>query len=177
MSDQYLGEIRPTAFNFAPVGWALCQGQLLPVSQYSALFSLLGTNFGGNGSTTFGLPDLRGRVGIGIGNGAGLSPYVIGESAGVEGATLILSQMPMHTHLASANSNPGGNTSPQGSVWTQENDGGGGSLTMYAAPPPNVTLPPTTVGAAGGSLPMSIMQPYLTVNYIIALEGAFPARP
>lgn len=177
MSDQYVGEIRPTAFNFAPAGWALCQGQLLPISQYSTLFSLLGVSYGGNGTTTFALPDLRGRVGIGIGNGIGLSPYLIGESAGSEAATLTLNQMPIHTHLATANSNPGGNTSPHGSIWTQANDGLGDSYNMYAAPPANVTLPPTTVSAAGGSLPMSIMQPYLTVNYIIALEGFFPSRP
>ena len=177
MSDQYVGEIRPTAFNFAPYGWALCQGQLLPISQYVALFSLLGTNFGGNGTSTFGLPDLRGRVGIGIGNGIGLSPYVMGEDGGSEAVSLLSSQMPMHTHLASANSGQGGNTSPQGSIWTQVNDGLGDTFNMYAPPPVNVTLPPTTVSVTGGSSPMSIVQPYLTLNYIIALQGIFPARP
>ncbi len=177
MSDQYLGEIRPTAFNFAPYDWALCQGQMLPISQYSALFSLLGTNFGGNGTSTFALPDLRGRVGISIGNGIGLSPYVMGESGGSEAASLTLSQIPTHTHLASANSNQGGNTSPQGSIWTQVNDGFGNSFNMYAPPPVNVTLPPTTASPAGGNLPVSMMQPYLPLNYIIALQGIFPTRP
>ncbi|QHS51741.1 phage tail protein [Edaphobacter sp. 12200R-103] len=177
MSDQYLGEIRPTAFNFAPVGWALCQGQILPISRYTALFSLLGTYFGGNGTTTFSLPDLRGRVGIGLGTGTGLSPYTIGESAGEENVSLTLNQIPLHSHLASANANPGGNTSPQGSVWTQVNDGAGTSYNDYAPPPPNVTMPPTTLSPTGGSQPMNILQPYLTLNYIIALEGIFPPRP
>jgi microcystin-dependent protein len=177
MSDQYIGEIRPTAFNFAPVGWALCQGQLLPISQYPAVFSLLGTNFGGNGTTNFALPDLRGRVGIGIGSGPGLSPYAIGESSGSEGVALTLNQMPVHTHLASANSSAGGNTSPQASIWTQVNDGSGTGYNTYAGPPGNVTLPPTLVSAAGGSQPISITQPYLALNYIIALEGIFPPRP
>ena len=177
MSDQYLGEIRPTAFNFAPVGWALCQGQILPISQFSALFSLLGTNFGGNGSTNFALPDLRGRVGVGLGSGIGLSSYVIGESGGEESVSLTLNQIPLHNHLASANANPGGNTSPQSSIWTQVNDGLGSSYNVYAAPPPNVTMPPTTLSPTGGSQPLNILQPYLPLNYIIALEGAFPPRP
>lgn len=176
MSDQYLGEIRPTAFSFAPVGWALCQGQVVSIAQYSALFTLLGTSFGGNGTTTFGLPDLRGRVSVGIGRGAGLSPYAIGESAGTEAVSLMTIQMPAHTHMASANSGPGVNTSPQGSIWTQVNDGSGDSFNTYAPPPVNLTLRPATVSPAGGSLPMSIMQPYLTLNYIIALQGYFPPR-
>jgi microcystin-dependent protein len=177
MSDQYLGEIRPTAFNYAPMGWALCQGQILPISTYSALFSLLGTNFGGDGRTTFGLPDLRGRVGIGVGNGIGLSSYETGQIGGSENVTLTSVQMPVHTHLPNATSNPGGNPSPEGSIWSQENDGQGTSYYGYAAPPANTMLPPWDLDPAGGNQPMSIMQPYLVLNYIIALQGIFPPRP
>jgi len=177
MSDQYLGEIRPTAFNFAPDGWALCQGQMLAVSQNATLFSLLGTSFGGNGTTTFCLPDLRGRVSVGSGTGNGLSLRIVGESAGVEHVSLTTNQIPVHSHPASANADPGGNTSPQNSVWTQINDGSGTGYNSYAPAPPNVMLPPTTLSPSGGSQPMNILQPYLTLNYIIALVGIYPTRP
>jgi len=176
MSDQYLGEIRPTGFNFAPIGWALCQGQLLPIQQYTALFSLLGAQYGGNGSTTFALPNLQQNVVMGAGTGVGLPTYVVGEQAGQPSVTLLLNNMPIHTHAPSANSAGGANTSPASSIWATEFDTGGNACTSYVAPPGNVTLPLTTVLSAGGSQPLNVTQPNLAVNYIIALTGYFPAR-
>ncbi|SFS07306.1 Microcystin-dependent protein [Granulicella pectinivorans] len=177
MSDQYLGEIRPAGFNFAPYGWALCAGQLVSIQQYSALFSLLGTQFGGNGTTNFALPNLQGSVLVGQGTLPSGNTYEMGESAGVAQVTLTQSEMPIHTHAPAANSGGGANTSPANSIWALESDSTGNACAAYAPPPPNVQLPVTLVQPNGGSQPLSVTQPTLVVNYIIALQGIFPQRP
>ncbi len=163
--------------NFAPRGWALCEGQLLPISQNSALFSLLGTTYGGDGRTTFGLPDLRGRVPLGNGNGPGLTPRSLGEKGGTENTTLTVTQMPAHTHpitVKVAVSTANGTTDePNGNVLagtTADNyaaaNAGNGQLGGVSA----------TEGSAGGNQPFNNMQPYQVLNFIIAMQGVFPSR-
>jgi microcystin-dependent protein len=178
MSDPYLGEIRMTGFNFAPVGWALCNGQTLPISQYSALFALLGTTYGGNGITTFNLPDLQGRVPIHWGNGAGLSPYVIGENGGTESVTLLNNQMPLHNHLMNVNNAAGNSPDPINKILGETaNEARPPVLTQtYTSNASTGTLAPTAISTAGGNLPHPNLQPFLTVNFIIALAGIFPSR-
>ena len=190
MSQPYLGMIILVPYNFAPRGWAFCQGQILPINQNTALFSLLGTTYGGNGQTTFALPDLRGRVPNGMGQGPGLSNYSIGQVGGVETATLTVNQMPAHTHVIT----PGGLTAtsrvknaagnrqtPVGNVPAIEAAGvtatysdqapdasmGAGAIAISGSP---------TAATAGGSQPFDNLQPYLTMNYCIALQGIFPSR-
>jgi microcystin-dependent protein len=162
------------AGNFAPSGWALCNGQLMSISQNAALFSIVGTYYGGNGTQTFALPDLRGRVALHQGQGPGLSPYVVGQVAGTENVTLLSNQMPIHTHLVSADGSAGGKTTPAnnfpGTVSPQATE------KIYSAGPGNTTMAPNMLGTAGGNQPFSIVQPYLCVTFIIALVGIFPSR-
>jgi len=205
--EEYLGIVKIFGGNFAPRGYAFCQGQLLAVSQNTALFSLLGTTYGGNGQTTFGLPDLRGRAPIGFNSGApgpGLSNYILGQAGGVENTTLLITQMPAHNHTAvftpsggggggssvQASSNPATSPSPTNGATTlaAANDADGSvTVNMYNADAPNVTLNTgsgggggtggtVTIGITGNSQPVSILQPYLAVNYIICTEGLFPTR-
>jgi microcystin-dependent protein len=177
--DPFLGEIRMTGFNFAPVGWALCNGQTLPISQYSALFALLGTTYGGNGTTNFNLPDLQGRLPIHWGNGTGLSPYVIGEKGGTENVMLQSNQMPIHNHLVNVNNQNGGASDPTNGILAVGNTGGGRTPTInldYTTAAATGTLAPTAVSVAGGNVPHPNIQPFLTVNFIIALVGIFPSR-
>jgi microcystin-dependent protein len=169
--DPYLGEIRPVGFNFAPQGWAFCAGQILSIAQNTALFSLLGTNYGGNGTTTFALPDLRGRVPVGTGQGPGLSTYDLGESSGTETHTLILSEIPPHKHSLQVDTNNAAFETPAGHYPAVS------ARKVYGTGTPTSTLPLTGVGIGGGDLPHNNMQPYLTVNYIIALQGIYPTRP
>jgi len=178
MSDPFLGEIRMTGFNFAPVGWALCNGQTLSISQYSALFALLGTTFGGNGTTTFNLPNLQGRVPIHQGSGAGLSVYVMGEAGGAENVTLLSDQMPVHNHLVNVNNVAGNSADPTGKILAETADGSRPPVLTqsYTSNSATGTLAPTAVAAAGGNLPHANLQPFLTVNFIIALVGIFPSR-
>jgi microcystin-dependent protein len=180
MSEPFLGEIRLVGFNFAPVGWALCAGQILPINQNTALFSLLGTTYGGNGTTTFALPDLQGRAALGMGNGAGLSPYVLGQIMGTETVTLTVGQMPAHNHLIAANAANATVSSPSGAdlAQTAEARGGGAAYNTYSTPPmaKPVTLDAATVQPSGGSGPHPNIQPVLALNYIIALQGIFPSR-
>ncbi len=178
MSDQYLGEIRMAGFNFAPRGWALCNGQLLAIAQNTALFSLLGTTFGGNGVSTFQLPNLQSRVPIHMGQGVGLSTYVIGQSAGTEDVTLLSAHMPSHNHLISASSTTGTVTSPSGTFAAQINSGTPRAPVVADAfsNTANVTMAPTALSMSGGNQPHSNIQPYLTINFIIALSGIFPSR-
>ncbi len=183
MSDPFVGEIRVVGFNFQPKGWASCDGRLLPIQQYSALFALLGTTFGGNGTTTFALPDYRGRSPVGMGNGPGLAPVVQGEMAGTQSVTILPTQMPMHTHMAtgmeSAFTGDGTATSPQGAIPAIAVDSVGGQCTSYAAASAaDATMAPIaiTVQPAGGSQPLPILNPFLGSNFIIALEGIFPSR-
>jgi microcystin-dependent protein len=176
MSDQFVSEIRMFAGNFAPTGWALCNGQLMPISQNTALFSLLGTNFGGNGTSNFGLPNLQGSVPLAFGNGAGLTPRVIGETGGETNVTLNISQMPQHTHPAQA-STGGGTDSPANAVWA-ESKLGKTPLNVYAPSNANtnVLMSPQALPIAGSGFPHNNMPPYQCLTFIIALQGIFPAR-
>lgn len=175
-----IGEIRMFAGNFAPRSWAFCQGQLLSIAQNTALFSILGTTYGGNGQTTFGLPDFRSRTAVGTGQGPGLSNISLGEQAGQETVTLLTTQMPAHTHATSgslamgAKNGAGDSISPTGNYPAVVAGTNLYSTTQDAQMAPlNGSL---TVGVAGGSQPFSVRDPYLGMNYIICLEGIFPSR-
>jgi microcystin-dependent protein len=177
MSQPFLGEIRPFGFNFAPRGWAMCAGQILSIAQNTALFSLLGTTYGGNGQTTFALPDLRARAAVGAGQGPGLSEYDLGEMGGTTSVTLLSNQMPSHTHLPLAVSGAGNRRDPftiepptVGHRWA------GSAHDQYSAFGPDTTMAPNLIGIAGGSQPHANESPYLTVNFCISLEGIFPSR-
>ena len=173
MSQPYIAEIKMFGGNFAPRGYAFCYGQLMSITQNTALFSLLGTTFGGNGTTTFGLPDLRGRVPIGFGQGPGLSDYVLGEMAGQESVQLLQNQMPQHTHLLAANSAGGTSTAPAN---TEVLAASTARDKVYSTSGPDTTLSPQSIQNAGSSLPHENRQPFLAVNFIIALQGIFPSR-
>ena len=170
----FLGEIRNFGFNFAPRGWASCNGQLLSIAQNTALFSLLGTTYGGNGQTTFALPDLRGRVPVGMGNGPGLSPIVQGEMAGQESHTLIASEMPQHNHVLNAKTAGGNQGGPSGNLLAASDQRN--SQYATSATSGDTTMAATTIGTAGGNQPHNNMQPFLGSNFAIAVEGIFPAR-
>ncbi len=172
MSNPFLGEIKMVGFNFPPQGWAMCNGQLLPINQNTALFALLGTTYGGDGITTFALPDLRSRVAIHTGQGAGLSPYVIGQSGGVESVTLLTTQIPSHNHGVNCNTGGGTQASPVAGFPAVESTGT--SLDYAAAS--NGAMNPAMIGNTGGSQAHANIQPYLCVNFIIALQGIFPSR-
>lgn len=177
MSEEpFIGEIRMVGFNFPPRGWALCDGQLLPIAQYTALFSLLGTTYGGNGQTTFALPDLRGRVPMHFGQGPGLTPRVQGEAGGSETVTLLVGEMPAHTHAVAANSGVGSADTATGNFIAGTPDANTGSSYTSFSPVANTTMSPAANGVSGGSQPHNNMQPFLCVNFVIALEGIFPAR-
>ena len=178
MSQPFIGEIRIFGGNFAPRGWQFCNGPLLSIAQNTALFSILGTTYGGNGQTTFALPDLRGRVPLHSGNstGPGLSPYTLGEMIGSENVTLISTQMPAHTHALMANTAAGTATEPTGNYIAGIADPNSGSLFPAFETTPNTTMAPMAINAAGGSQPHSNIQPILAVSFIIAMEGIFPSR-
>ena len=171
MSEQFIGEIRMFGFNFAPEGWALCDGQLLPISQNAALFSLLGTTYGGDGKTTFALPDLRSRVPIHQGQGTGLTSYTQGQAAGAETVTLTATQMPGHSHTVHASSSAAASNVPQGRALARSQSN------AYTAQPDGTTVMNAKVLAnTGGSEPHPNIQPCLVVNFCIALTGIFPAQ-
>ena len=172
MSQPFLGMIIVVPYNFAPRGWAFCSGQLMSISQNTALFALLGTTYGGNGQTTFGLPDLRGRVAISSGQGPGLSNYSLGQQAGVENVTLTTNQMPAHNHSIGASGEDGNSTNPANRRLAATT--GSPPPSIYSNAAADTNLQPT--GNTGGSQPFSILQPYLTLNYCIALQGIFPSR-
>lgn len=178
-TEPYLGEISVFAGNFAPRGWAFCSGQILPIAQNTALFSLLGTTYGGNGQTTFALPDFQGRVPLGMGQGPGLSPYVLGEQSGSENVTLLSTEMPQHSHTVLAVTvNAATNTASGG----QLAKGFKGSLASssiakyYSAAAPNAAMSPFALAQAGGSQPHSNLMPTLALSFIIATQGIFPPR-
>ena len=171
MSDPFIGQVMLFAGNFAPRGWAFCSGQILSIAQNTALFSILGTTYGGNGQTTFALPDLRGRVAISSGQGPGLSNYYLGQAGGEETVTLNMEQMPMHLHMAAASAEGGTSATPNGGVWA----GSTARDSIYAATA-DTTMNPQAISTTGGNQPHNNMPPYLGVNYIIALEGIFPSR-
>lgn len=174
MADPFVAEIRIFPFNFAPKGWAFCDGQLMPLSQNTALFALLGTTYGGDGKSTFALPDLQGNSAMHPGQGQGLSLRDLGEMGGSDNVTLLESEMPAHSHAANAvgvvstTAAPSTQTALARSVNGSAYAAGGGALQQLAFQ----ALP-----VAGGSLPHNNLQPYLTLNYCIALQGVFPARP
>lgn len=180
MSDQYLGEIRSFSFNFAPVNWALCNGQIIPITQNTALFSLLGTTYGGNGQTTFALPDLRGRVPMHFGTSPSGSNYVQGENTGVESVQLTLAEVPAHNHLFYGSGAGGDSKRPvTGSAYAQTTNVGPVSPgdNFYALASNPVALNPLTIAAfVGANLPHTNIQPYLTISWCIALSGIFPSR-
>lgn len=177
MSQPFMGEIRAFGFGFAPKAWAMCNGQLLSIQQNQALFSLLGTNYGGNGTTNFALPDLRGRAALSFGQGPGLSNYVIGEPTGTENVTLLSTQIPQHTHLWAANSAAGDVFTPAGNFLAGAIDTAGLAQNTYgAAGGATVPLATGMLAATGNNTGHQNMQPYLVVNYCIALQGIFPSR-
>jgi microcystin-dependent protein len=177
MADPFVAEIRIFPFNFPPTGWAFCNGQLMPISQNTALFSLIGTFYGGDGKSTFALPNLQGQAAMHQGQGPGLSQRFLGEQGGEEFVTLLNSEMPVHAHnIGNALAANGNSTSPTGNVWAQA-PAGRGTLALYDVPPANAAMRPDNLGITGGSLPHNNWQPYLTLNFCIALQGIFPARP
>jgi microcystin-dependent protein len=174
MAEPFIGQIISAGFNFAPRGYATCDGQLMSIAQNTALFSLLGTTYGGNGQTTFGLPDLRGRFGLHQGQGSGLTNRTMGEVAGTESVTLISSQMPQHNHVLNAVNASGSSRTAPGNFLGNESQ----NKTSFYAPAasPSASLNAASIGQAGGNQPHNNMQPSLVINYCIALEGIFPSR-
>ena len=176
MSDQFVAEIRIVGFNFPPKGWAFCNGQLMPISQNTAVFSLLGTFYGGDGRSTFALPNLQGLAAINQGSGPGLTPRNIGETGGEAQVTLLQSEIPQHTHTVSASSaggdvnNPAANT-----VWAKAHMGKT-PFNMYSSTGGGPNMSGQAFATAGSSLPHNNLAPFLTLNFVIALQGIFPAR-
>ena len=178
--DEFIGIIKMFAGNFAPQGWAFCNGQVLPINQYTAVFSILGTTYGGNGTTNFALPDLRSRVPVGMGQGPGLSNYVLGQVAGTEATTLLASNLPAHNHIITGNVKIPVNDSnadadgpvgaylgtPSEAIYSSSQNG-------FAA---NADTSNLTTAMVGNNIPISNLQPYLGVNYIICLNGIYPSR-
>jgi len=170
VSDPFIGEIKIWAFNYAPKGWAFCNGQTMPIQQNQALFSLLGTTYGGNGQTTFGIPNLQGRVPMHMGaSPGGRVNYPQGAVTGEETHTLIQSEMPRHNHLATVSNASSNVIVPTGAYL-------GASANLYQPGPANTNLAPSTVAAVGGSQPHENRQPYLALNFCIAINGIYPSR-
>jgi len=173
MAEPFLGEIRMFAGNFAPIGWAMCNGQLLPISQNDALFALIGTTYGGDGVTTFALPDLQSRIPVHMGvNPSTGSSYLLGHSGGTETVTLVVDHLPAHSHRVSAQTQTEltTQTSPAGAVW------GTSELNRYSTAGPDGTLGSQAISHSGGNQPHDNMMPYLAVTFIIALEGIYPSQ-
>ena len=168
MSTPYIGEIRLFGGNFAPMGWSFCDGQLLPIAQYDALFNLIGTTYGGDGQTTFALPDLRGRLPLHQSSG-----YVVGQQGGVEQVTLTTQQIPGHSHQVAGSAANAATTSPAGNVAATM---GAVTTFLYGLDAPPSSLAPQSVGVAGGNQPHDNLQPFLCVSFIIALEGIYPTQ-
>lgn len=180
MSNAYIGEIRPFGFTFAPLNWAFCDGQLMSISQNSTLYAVIGTTYGGDGQTTFALPDLRGRATMHQGTGPGLTPRVIGQSFGTPNVTLISSQMPAHVHTLNA-AQPALHgealfTGTPGPTVLYSNSAPGKAWHGEASPPPYVNFSNKAISINGGSLPHDNLQPLLSVNFCIALYGIFPSQ-
>jgi microcystin-dependent protein len=168
--NPYIGEISMSGFNFPPAGYAACNGELLAISQNVALFSLLGTQFGGNGTSNFALPDLQGRVPVGSGAGARLTQRIIGEAGGEETVTLTAAQMPAHSHAILASAVPANAQSPAGTSWAETPDH------AYATSAPAAAMNAASIASAGGGTAHDNMPPFLVVNYYIALLGIFPSQ-
>ncbi|MGC2745739.1 MAG: tail fiber protein [Candidatus Angelobacter sp.] len=174
MSDQFVAEIRIFPFNFAPKGWAFCNGQLMPISQNTALFSLLGTTYGGDGKSTFALPDLQGSTPMQQGQGPGLSLRDLGEQSGEQNVTLLISEMPAHSHTALAGTGGTAMATPVNNVWASGIKSGPSVFSPSGAN--DVAMSPVATSITGGSLPHNNLMPYLTLNFCIALQGIFPPR-
>ncbi|OXM86654.1 phage tail protein [Paenibacillus rigui] len=171
MSDQYVGEIRMFSGSYPPVGWVLCNGQLLSISEYEALFTLIGTTYGGDGQTNFAVPDLRGRIPVHMGtNYMTGSSYLLGQMAGSETVTLLEGQLPAHTHLPNASSVPGTQSNPANAFWATSDKN------QYSDAAPNTTMNPSIIGSAGGSQPHDNMMPFSTLTFIMAVEGIYPTQ-
>ena len=168
MGTPYVGEIRMFAGNFAPAGWAFCDGSVLAISNNDVLFNLIGTTYGGDGQTTFNLPDLRSRVPVHAGTGGG-GTYVIGQAAGVESVTLTTQQIPAHNHVPLCNNGAGNQNDPGGGFWAVQSQ-----QSPYTSDPPNTPMGANAIGATGGSQPHDNMVPFLVINFIISLFGIFP---
>ena len=176
-----IGVVTPWAANFAPLGWMFCQGQILSIAEYSTVFSLLGTTYGGDGVNTFALPDFRGRIALGTGQGPGLSNQVLGQMMGTEGNTITQGQMAQHTHTLSVKAAVQGNVNSANSAAPQNNYPAISPAAIYSSQPTagvfGTTLPATvTVGAAGANTPLNNIQPVLCLNYVICIEGVYPSR-
>jgi microcystin-dependent protein len=170
MSNPFVGEIRIFAFTFAPTGWAFCNGQLLPISQNTALFSLLGTTYGGDGKSTFALPNLQASAPMHPGQGTGLSLRDLGETGGSETVTLLATEMPLHSHVLRASTAEADDNDPNGNALARP------TSAMYAPAAPAVAMAPQALIPAGGGLPHNNMQPFLVLNFCIAMQGVFPPR-
>lgn len=166
MSSPFIGEIRMFGGNFAPVGWAFCNGALIPISENDALFNLIGTTYGGDGQETFALPNLQSRIPVHVGPG-----FALGQSGGTESVTLTTSQIPAHSHVPQCNSGNGNQTSPGGGVWALPSTG-----TDYSDVAPSLTMDPAALQSSGGSQPHDNMVPFLAVNFILSLFGIFPSQ-
>lgn len=177
MTAPFIGEIKAFGFNFPPRNYMFASGQLLPIAQYTALFSILGTTYGGNGTTNFALPNLNGRVAVGNGQGPGLSPYDLGEVTGTETVTLLITEMPAHTHQMMGGTVSNAPTQVTGTPQADAMFGGSSPGKAYVANAANlVTMAPQVIGFTGGSQPHNNIQPVLCINYCIAIQGIFPTR-
>lgn len=180
MSDQFIGEIRLFALKFAPYGWALCNGQLLAVRQYTPLFSVIGITYGGDGVQTFALPNLQGRIMVGTGQGPGLSPYALGEADGATVISLSREQSASHIHGFNADREAATTASPEGAVLSKghykSSTGATGAVACYTTLAPDTNMSSNALGPTGAGLPHDNMMPYLALNYCIALTGEFPPR-
>jgi microcystin-dependent protein len=185
--EEFIGVVKVFAGNFAPRGWQLCNGQILSIAQNSALFAILGTTYGGNGQTTFALPDLRGRATVGWGQGPGLSNYALGQISGTENTSILTSNMPAHNHVATStltlnasNAAATVGTPVTGNALGAGKDINTDAVSMYTTSTPNIPLAggsvATTTALNGGNIPISILQPTIAMSYIICLEGIFPSR-
>ncbi|NIE74162.1 phage tail protein [Pantoea sp. Ap-967] len=178
MSEPYIGEVKMFAGNFAPYGYALCQGQIIPVSQNSALFAILGTYYGGNGTSNFALPNLAGRAPLGQGQSTSGASYVVGQAAGQESVSLLQSNMPAHTHKLTGTTASGVTNVPSPTTFlASAEDAAGTPLNIYGSAAPNTTLLPSLLATTGGSQPFSVRNPYVAISFIIALSGEWPSRP
>jgi microcystin-dependent protein len=166
MSSPFIGEIRMFAGNFAPVGWAFCNGAIIPISQNDALFNLIGTTYGGDGQNTFALPNLQSRVPVHVGPG-----FALGQTGGAETVTLTTSQIPAHSHVPLSDNNLAGLPSPANNVWAANN-----TLTPYSNAAPDQVMNPSAIGSSGGSQPHDNMVPFLVINFILSLFGIFPSQ-
>jgi microcystin-dependent protein len=175
MTDAFMAEIRIVPFSFAPTGWAFCDGQHLSISQNSALYSLIGTSYGGDGITNFALPDLQGSLPVGAGQGAALSNYDVGQAGGVPYVTLTEQQVPQHTHTVTATQSPGTANSPVGAIWAEPRYGRVAEK-AYTIDTPDTQMSPGAFSSVGENLPHNNLPPYLALNFIICLVGIYPPR-